>query len=392
MHRNSMLRRSLAGAAGDQRGFILVAALTLIAVLVMVGATTYLVSSTNAKVGGNFKTSQIALQYAMAGIEAAREKLRLANIAGSNTLAFSDELAARVGVNAALNDPLGTTDDLNVLTGNTNSATWTISPGNVVANVVYLTNDIQDSNGQFDTTDSNKKALLTSIATGPNGSRAVVQAVIQLYTGITSPATIYSKGDVTGNGSSLTISGNDECGASTALAPVYTMQPAVTNLNGNPTLTGSPATAQTGTQNLDVAGMVSALKGSASVTLTDDENNATYGSATDYKVIYSNTSSPANVNGLKLQNVTGYGVLLVDGDLVLGGGFTWYGPIVVTGSVTLNGGGGAGINVHGQIISDTSTLTDVTVNGSNTIQYNSCEIAKAFANQPLVVVNWKQSF
>ena len=83
-------------------------------------------------------------------------------------------------------------------------------------------------------------------------------------------------------------------------------------------------------------------------------------------------------------------ILLIEGDLVLGGGFTWYGPILVTGSVTLNGGGG-GINVHGQILSGTSTLTDVTINGGNVINYNSCEIKKAFATQPLTVVNWKQN-
>ena len=75
----------------------------------------------------------------------------------------------------------------------------------------------------------------------------MVQTVVQLYTGVTSPATIYSKGDVTGNGSSLTIIGNDECGVESALAPIYTKSPAVTGLNGNPTLTGSPSTPQTGT-------------------------------------------------------------------------------------------------------------------------------------------------
>jgi len=89
--------------------------------------------------------------------------------------------------------------------------------------------------------------------------------------------------------------------------------------------------------------MISSLKGSAQYTLTEDTNNATFGNSNSYKVVYSNTSSPANVNGLKLNNLTGYGILLVDGDLELGGGFTWYGPIVVTGSVTLNGGGGVGL-------------------------------------------------
>ena len=83
-------------------------------------------------------------------------------------------------------------------------------------------------------------------------------------------------------------------------------------------------------------------------------------------------------------------LLGIFGDLVLGGGFTWYGPILVTGSVTLNGGGG-GINIHGQILSGTSTLTDVTINGGNVINYNSCDIKKAFATQPLIVVNWKQN-
>src|SRR2546430_3853225 len=93
--------------------------------------------------------------------------------------------------------------------------------------------------------------------------------------------------------------------------------------------------------------------------------------------------------GLKLQNVTGYGVLLVKGDLELGGGFQWNGIILVTGSVTLNGGGGNPINIYGQIFSGTSTLTDVTVNGSNTIGYDSCKVKQAMAGSPLKVVNWK---
>lgn len=374
---------------GKQEGFILVAALTLMAVLVMVGATTYLVSSTNAKVGGNFKTSQITLQVAMAGIETAREKLRVSNAASANMNSFSEELAAHRGSNSQLDNPLGSTDDYNVLTTSTTSSTMTVG-STTVSYVVYITNDAQDSNGWQSVTDSNQKALLTSIATGPNNSKAIVQAVIKVFSGATAPAAVYSKGDVTGNGNSLTISGVDECGVTSSIAPIYTKSPAITKLTGNGgTLSGSPSTAQTGTTDLNIAGMISELKSSASYTLTQDTSTGTYGSATDYKVVYSNTSSPANVNGLMLNNVTGYGVLLIDGDLELGGGFTWYGPILVTGSVTLNGGGG-GINVHGQILSGTSTLTDITINGGNVIKYNSCEIAKAFTNVSLPVANWKQ--
>ena len=370
----------LKGVAGE-KGFMLVAALTLMTALTLIGTTAYLLSSTDIKVGANFRNSQQVLQVAMAGGERARELLRQENRSSGDLTTFSDELSnsARKGQNNTLDGYTASTDDTAIASGTIGGITYS----------AYLSNDSAD--GVTSETDSNKKVMITTVATKNSGNaKAVVQTVVQLYTGVTSPATVYSKGDVTGNGSSLTIQGNDECGVETALAPIYTKSPAITNLNGSPTLSGSPSTPQTGSLDLGIAEMISSLKGSAAYNLTADTNNTTYGSSSSYKTVYSNTSNPPNVNGLKLNNVTGYGILLIDGDLELGGGFTWYGPILVTGSVTLNGGG-SGINVHGQILSGTSTLTDVTINGGNVIQYNSCELKKAFATQPLTVLNWKQN-
>jgi Tfp pilus assembly protein PilX len=367
--------------AKSQGGYMLVAALSLMTGLTLIGTTAYILSSTDIKVGANFKNSRAALQVAMAGGERARELLRQENLSGGDSTSFDDELSKsqRKGQNGTLEGYSASTDDQPVATGTINGITYS----------AYLTNDSLD--GASSESDTNKKVMITTVAskTGDN-SQAVVQTVVRLYTGASSPATIYSKGDVTGNGSSLTINGNDECGEASGLAPIYTKSPAATNLNGTPTLSGSPSTPQTGSLDLDIQAMINALKGSAAYTLTEDTENATYGNSTSYKTVYSNTSNPPNVNGLKLNNLTGYGLLLVEGDLVLGGGFTWYGPILVTGSITLNGGGSA-INIHGQILSGTSTLTDVTINGGNVISYNSCEIKKAFAAQPLVVVNWKQN-
>src|SRR6266545_4199379 len=119
------------GTLKNQNGFILIAALTLLAALILVGATAFLVASTNVKVGGNFRTNQMALQVAMAGVERAREILRQANMTSANTASFSEELAARVGSNGQLNDPLSTTDDLNVITGNTSSASMTVGSSTV---------------------------------------------------------------------------------------------------------------------------------------------------------------------------------------------------------------------------------------------------------------------
>ena len=376
----NLLAKWLRRASGE-RGYMLVAALTLMTGLTLLGTTAYILSSTDIKVGANFRNSQQVLQVAMAGGERARELLRQENLSSGDSATFSDELtkSSRKGQNNTLDGYTASTDDTAIASGTIGG----------IAYSTYLTNDSLD--GVSNETDTNKKVMLTTVATkSGDNSKAVVQTVVQLYTGVTSPATIYSKGDVTGNGSSLTIKGGDECGVESALAPIYTKSPAITNLNGSPTLSGSPSTPQSGSLDLGIAGMISSLKGSATYNLTEDTNNTTYGSSSSYKTVYSNTSSPPNVNGLKLNNVTGYGILLIDGDLELGGGFTWFGPILVTGSVTLNGGG-SGINVHGQILSGTSTLTDITINGGNVIQYNSCELKKAFATQPLTVVNWKQN-
>jgi len=370
----------------NQKGFILIAALTLLTVLTLLGTTAYILSSTDIRVGGNFRDSQLALQIAMAGSERARQIIREANATSTNPASFSEELAALVGANSTLNDPLSTTDDVVYTSGTMNNVSY----------VAYVTNDPQEPpvpTGWLSTTDSNKRALITSIATGPNNSRAIVQTVVEVFPMVSSPAAVYTKGDIGGNGNALTIDGNDACNGGTNLNSAYAM--GEWDPSGNPKTYGSPdgVPVEHGTTDLDIAGMISQLKGSADYTLTEDLENATYGSETSYKTVYSNTSSPANVSGLTLNGVTGWGILIVEGDLTLGGGFTWNGIILATGSVTLNGGGGPNaINIQGQLLSGTSTVTDVTLNGSNTITYNSCNVKKATAQAPLNVVSWKQNY
>jgi Tfp pilus assembly protein PilX len=366
---------------GNEKGFLLIAALTLMATLTLLGTTAYILSSTDIKIGGNFRNNQMVLQVAMAGAERARELLRVENLGSTDSSTFSDELNSitRKGANGVLNGYSLTTDDVALASGTMNNVSYG----------AYLTNDSLE--GTSTTTDSNGKVLITSVATGPNNSKAQVQIVVTASPPPSSPATVYAKGDVTGNGSSLTVNGNDACGAGTALAPIYTKDPATTNLNGSPTLSGSPSTPQHGPLDIDIPGYINSLMPNATTTLTEDQNGATYGSATNYVTVYSDTNNPPNNQGLKLQNVTGYGILLVEGDLTLGGGFQWNGLILATGSVTLNGGGG-GINIQGLVFTGTSTLTDVTINGGNVIGYDSCKVKKSFAASPLKVVNWKQSY
>ncbi|HYA30613.1 MAG TPA: hypothetical protein VEI95_17485, partial [Acidobacteriota bacterium] len=119
--------------------------------------------------------------------------------------------------------------------------------------------------------------------------------------------------------------------------------------------------------------------------------NATtsYGSSTNYVTVYSDATQQGD-GELRLNNVTGYGILLVKGNLQLAGNIDWHGIIIATGVVTTSGGGSNSKNIQGQIFSGASALGDTTVSGSVTVGYNSCEVKKAYAMQPLPVVNWKQ--
>ena len=373
-------------------GLILIAVLTLLTALTLAGATAFIVASTDVKVGGNFRTNQTALQVAMAGAEQARQTLRAANASSTDTTRFSEELAARVGANSVLNGYTASTDDSPI-------ASSTLVSGYIYN--VYLTNDSTD--GASNATDSNSKVVLTSVATGPNNVKAMVTTNVQLFSFSTSsPAALYSKDNTTLNGSSITISGTDagNCGGSNLSGVYVYSDPSTSNThtltqNGSPTLSGNPAT-QTGTTSLDLQSYAESLRAGASITLTQDVSaggnaTTTYGSATNYVTVYSDASQQAD-GELRLNNVTGYGILVVKGNLQLAGNIDWHGIIIATGVVTASGGGSNSKNIQGQIYSGTSSLGDTTVSGSVTIGYNSCDVKRALSSQPLKVVNWKQNY
>ena len=165
------------------------------------------------------------------------------------------------------------------------------------------------------------------------------------------------------------------------------MNPSVVILNGTPALNGNPPTPQSGPANIDIESFVDQLKGSATQTLTSDQSGTVFGTSTAFEMLYSDTSNPLNINGLKMQNVTGYGLLPVKGDLVLGGGFAWNGIILVTGTLVFNGGG-SGINIHGAALANQT----VDINGNVSIQYDSCMNEKALNSAGMQILSWRKVY
>jgi Tfp pilus assembly protein PilX len=379
-----MRNRPAIRSTNNESGMILVVALMLLAALTMAGATAYIVASTDVKVSGNFRTSQTALQVAMAGTEQARQTLRALNAASANPTNFSEELASRVGANGVLNGYTSSTDDVPIATSSSLVSGYTYT--------AYLTNDAAE--GASSTTDNNGRVMITSVAAGPFNAKAIVTTAVQLYSfPADAPAVVYSKDNVTLNGSAITIDGNDgsSCDGGN-LAPVYTQNPSTTTTNGQPTLSGDPSEPQTGPLDIDLEGYIDALKGGASHILTEDSQNSTFGSSSNFVTVYADAVATQADGELKLNNVTGYGILLVKGDLALAGNIDWNGIIIVTGTLTSVGGGSNAKNIQGQIFAGSSALGDTAISGSINIGFHSCNVKKALSSQPLRVVSWKQNY
>lgn len=432
----------------DEKGMILIIVLALIAILTLVGTTAVITTTTDIKISGNYKNSVKALYAAQAGIEEGRARLRgtssADNYAGdpaanpnanwsayiftSNTWQTSDDPNYNISFANYIPQysPVNHTNTSVVANSlQTGISYWvkirhkreydaeqaghtTISPhyydndgspathtAGAPGNIVYY--GYEDPSApttavQFTSNAPPAKYEPVEIITAygsSGGSLKIIEIEVVYDSGPPILSPLYSKYSVEINGSSANVSGNDTCSTNPSLPPAYVLNPpGSVSTSGNPTLTGSPSSPQTGPSDVDIMGYINALKDNATITITSDPpNNTNYGSSSNYVICYSDTSNPPNNQGLSLNGVTGYGILLVKGDLKLAGGFIWHGLILSTGDVELNGGG-AGVNIYGAILSvETSTI-----NGGINVYYNSCNIVDALENQPLKVIKWKEVY
>ena len=432
---------------GNEKGFTLVVVILMIAVLVLLGSTAIMSTTTDLKISGNYKQLEQAFFNAEAGLEEARTRLRGsntdANYAGDPATSVDPIWSAYVVSSASWSTSddtdydatmrnyfpttvshTSTTSTANSLLtsgamdyavkirhkreydaeqrghdsawsqhyydGDGNTATHsTAARGNLVyygyGDPAQPTTAVQFTTSGV--TDFKPVELIT--AWGENGTASKIIEIEAVHS-IPPPiaSAVYSKGNMTGNGSSMSVNGNDNCGVAPAKPPVSTLIPATSTINGNPVLTGAATTPVQTSTNIDIQQHIIDLRESATIRLTTDINSTTpLGTATNFVTVYSDTANPYNNQGLKLSNVNGYGVLLVDGDLEMGGGFSWEGLILVNGTLTFNGGG-SGINIKGAVMA----VETVDINGGLDIRYDSCNVNKAFANQSLRVVNWRSVY
>jgi hypothetical protein len=378
----------------SEKGMVLVIALIFLAILGLLGATAVLTTTTDLQIQGNHKTGEQAFCAAEAGIEEARTRLGGSAAAwiGDPATNPDPQWSAYIQTNASYWVKLRhkreydaeqtghTTSSPHYLDGDGHTGTHSKNtPGSIV---YYGYGDPDDFTRavQFTTEDPTSYGPVEIIrGYGRSGTAFKVVEVEGVYhPGPPITAALYSRDDVTINGSDATINGIDDCGQSVAVPPIYAPDTATMKLNGEPVLTPPPGVV-TGSLDHDIQAFVQMYRGMADVTLTSDQNGVDFGNPGNYVTVYSN-------QGLDISNGTGYGLLLVAGDLTISGGVNWNGLILVTGTITLSGGGGE-TNIIGAVMGQQI----VDINGGVNITYNSCEVRNALNNQPLQVISWRDT-
>ena len=247
--------------------------------------------------------------------------------------------------------------------------------------------------------------------TAEGGSR-VLEVELMKSPGYDPPSALYSEMPVHIHGSSTYINGNDACGTTNkpGITTTTTSIPPITE-SGNPSINGSPPQVTQASvpspTNLPIKEMVDYLKGYANFKYHFDGNQTLTGYSDSWGTpTSSGVSLPLTYTGtmnivyidlhgtetLKLVGDShGAGILLVNGNLEINAGFTWYGVILATGTVDYSGGGQK--NVTGGIIAGENATLRQDIGGNADIVY--CSTASNRLKDivpPLRITRWREIF
>ncbi len=211
------------------------------------------------------------------------------------------------------------------------------------------------------------------------GADAILQADVFHPAGPPMWAPIYVGSQIVLSGSMITIQGLDTCGlVPTGLPPISLAPSAV--LVGLAGLTGNPAAPQDSPIILDLDKQIEDLKKGATLLLTDI-GSVTLGSAATPTFQYAEPTSGT----LNISSVIGYGILLVKGNVQIAAPFQWQGLILVSGQITFTGGLGSS-TLNGALYADQVQVLHDDVR----ITLDTCSIAATLRTLPVQILNWRQ--
>jgi hypothetical protein len=249
--------------------------------------------------------------------------------------------------------------------------------------------------------------ILTALAVQPSGESRLLQYDVSNRPPVEPAATVTSWGDVQLSGS-IVVNGTQGCSTGPSVygamgAGSYS-QPAGPTVTGTPTghlapaSLGPPTPASLVSQYASIAVPILAANPSgvtySSTNHTYSGSYVTFGSLPVYPPTVSNPAVPAFVyadHTLSINSGSGAGVLLVQGDLSITGGFTYYGLIVATGNVSIQGDGSNVTRIRGAVLQGgTFTASSSGAGVGLRLRFDSCALAGATTLFPKTVLGFRE--
>jgi len=422
---NAEIIRSL---FGDENGAILVVVLIFVGILALVGATATIITTTDTKIGANYKASEKALYEAEAGAQEGRQRLRQ-GVTGAITDAHTDKTQWRAYIGTdekSLKKGWESTNAMHVKTGSLQSdieytvvITHQLDPSDPTK-VLYWGDDNGDGTWTRNTTTGENIYLITSYG-NVEGSTKTVQLEVTRVPPITFKGALYSgtSCDIQGN---VTVNGNDSCGgaAKPGIATPQTEASTPVTISGtSASVTGNPNVAYADSASpitpINVQSLANGLKISADFSYSVNSDTS-YSATTipgpgdgwgtpdltvdlsadpptpncdSYNIVHYDTNDDTNDTTISFSgNIAGCGILVVEGTLHITGGFEWYGTIIVTGAFRFTGGAGDK-NIMGAVITGESTEGDY-VGGNVDINYCSTATESQTQKHAIPILSWKE--
>jgi hypothetical protein len=399
---------------GNDKGAALATSLVLLTVLTLLGTAAVVTGIFDTKIGGNYKTSVQALYAAEAGIEEARVRLR-ANTGVERIVAPSlPNLQWRAYVGSGA-QPQEIARQKALQLG--------FKPGDPHHHIAYSFQPVSNYASNLDYTVEIKYATDSSGNVVPNhivitsygaqgGSNKTVEVVVEKPPSFAVPAALYVEAPTRIQGMTTEVIGTDSCGTDHKRGVVTTLPPDTGNdpvrQLASPTVVGTPDDGQYQGTDLDIPSIVSTFQRYANFAYTvsnathegntrpgpgDNWGQPTIGatshapsSCNDYNVVHYDTGGTSIRLG---DGVSGCGILLVRGNLVMSRGFSWYGLVVVTGTVSVEEPELQPRQIRGAVLAGGSGqgVPNLVAPDSHIVY---CSTAINTQNLPLRVLRWRE--
>ncbi len=382
----------------EEKGVVLVLTMLFLLVFTLIGMSAVNTTTYDNRVSGNKRISEQAFYVAEAGINEFLGRFRdaatgeLKDDAPSNPhwklfIATNAEMAEKIGYSSSDADHIFV-----------QSLQAPLVYGVEIRHKVNVANHVITKAGS-------PLYIATSHGYAQDGGEKIIEADFIGSPPFDPPAALYAERPIDVHGTSTRIEGKDRCGTRNKPGILTTLHESTNpiNLSGNPTIEGDPAIQYSG-EDLDLKEAVDYFRKDANFTYDYDTDQTLTGYSDSWGTPMStDTSTPITYSGpmnivyfnmhgdktLKLAGQShGAGILLVDGNLELNGGFTWYGVIIVTGALDYTGGGEK--NITGGVLTGDATTLQIDLGGNAGILYCS-EVADKLKMlvSPLRMTRWK---